>query len=251
MKPKSKFTGHIPDIPDDRDHRIPLVMCDFRTGTNLRRYCPPIYNQGELGCCVGFATTLLHSFVQIKELKANPFRPSELYVYYHARLKEGTVDQDAGCQIRDAVKSMAGYGVCPEYMHSYLDYQKKFKIHPDNTSLIEGSKHRINKYINLHQTEGEILTILGLGFPIACAIQLYDSFESDKVASNGLVSLPTASEGCVGGHAVNIVGNIPEKRLFIMRNHWDTDWGDQGYFYLPYDYILNPNLTSDFWCVTH
>jgi C1A family cysteine protease len=32
-----------------------------------------------------------------------------------------------------------------------------------------------------------------------------------------------------------------------MRNSWGTDWGQAGYFTLPYAYLLASSLASDFW----
>ena len=77
-------------------------------------------------------------------------------------------------------------------------------------------------------------------------INLYSNFESDYVKKTGIVSMPNANETLLGGHAVVCVGYNDNKKVWIMRNSWGINWGDKGYFYLPYEYITDPNLSSDF-----
>jgi C1A family cysteine protease len=81
---------------------------------------------------------------------------------------------------------------------------------------------------------------------------VYDSFEYDITNNTGMMPYPnTASEQVLGGHAVTIVGyndNLNGGR-FICRNSWGTGWGDQGYFYMPYQVVANKNMSSDFWIV--
>ena len=52
-----------------------------------------------------------------------------------------------------------------------------------------------------------------------------------------------------GGHAVLAVGYDDEQRRFIVRNSWGTGWGMQGYFTMPYVYLLDDNLADDFWTI--
>lgn len=42
-----------------------------------------------------------------------------------------------------------------------------------------------------------------------------------------------------GGHAMSIVGYDNSRQCFIIRNSWGSNWGEQGHFYLDYQYILN------------
>jgi C1A family cysteine protease len=96
--------------------------------------------------------------------------------------------------------------------------------------------------------------------PVVAGIMLYDSFESDTVASTGTVNLPTPQESLLGGHAVALVGyddrpivngrTNPNYQRFTVRNSWGPTWGQSGYFTIPYSYVLNPNLAMDFWTVT-
>jgi len=45
------------------------------------------------------------------------------------------------------------------------------------------------------------------------------------------------------------VGYDDQEGKFICRNSWGTSWGDEGYFYMPYAYLLDNNLSDDFWTI--
>ena len=53
----------------------------------------------------------------------------------------------------------------------------------------------------------------------------------------------------IGGHAVVGVGYDDAKQWFIVRNSWGGQWGMKGYFTLPYAYLTDENLASDFWTI--
>ena len=72
---------------------------------------------------------------------------------------------------------------------------------------------------------------------------------ADDVAKTGIVPLPTTQEKVLGGHAIVAVGYDDQTQRFKFRNSWGTGWGDQGYGYVPYAYLTDNNLASDFWTI--
>src|SRR5438045_1641399 len=113
---KIRRYGWIPDQPDQRDH-LYAAPAQFLTAlparTDLRRRCPPVYNQGALGSCTANAIGGAIEFDQIKQ-KLSVFVPSRLFIYYNERVIEHTVKSDSGAQIRDGLTTVAGVGACPE-----------------------------------------------------------------------------------------------------------------------------------------
>jgi C1A family cysteine protease len=76
---------------------------------------------------------------------------------------------------------------------------------------------------------------------------VYESFESDAVAQSGVVPMPSSGEKVLGGHCMLVVGYDASARVFIVRNSWGKSWGMKGYCTMPFEYLLNTNLASDFW----
>ena len=87
------------------------------------------------------------------------------------------------------------------------------------------------------------------GLPVVFGFGVYESFESEEVAKTGIMPIPNKNEKLLGGHAVMAVGYDDEKEHFIIRNSWGLEWGDRGYFYMPYTFIINQKMCSDFWCI--
>jgi C1A family cysteine protease len=78
---------------------------------------------------------------------------------------------------------------------------------------------------------------------------VYESFESEEMAKTGHLQMPLSGEKQLGGHAVLAVGYQDSSQTFIVRNSWGTDWGIKGYFTMPYPYLLQGTLASDFWTI--
>jgi C1A family cysteine protease len=179
--------------------------------------------------------------------KETAFTPSRLFIYYNERVMEGTVDSDSGAQIRDGVKSVHQQGAPPETEWQY-DISK-FQDKPPQKAYDDAAKHEAILYQRITQTLGQLKGCLAAGFPFVFGFVVYESFESQQVASTGEGQLPTAGEKQIGGHAVLGVGYDEDQQRFIVRNSWGPKWGMQGYFTLPYPYLLQDTLAGDFWTI--
>ena len=92
-----------------------------------------------------------------------------------------------------------------------------------------------------------MLNCLAEGFPFVFGFTVYESFESIKVAQTGQVPMPKKSERALGGHAVMAAGYDQKQKRFIVRNSWGEEWGQAGYFTMPYAYL--ETSADDFWTI--
>jgi C1A family cysteine protease len=240
------------DTPDHRDkYYTPVVdvskICSSTGTVDLRKQCPGVYNQGELGSCTANAIAAAYEFDEIKENENNIFIPSRLFIYYNERKMENTTGQDAGAEIRDGIKSINKIGVCPEPLWPY-DISK-FTQEPTPECYETAKNHQSVEYSRVKQDLYHLKSCLDEGLPFVFGFAVYESFETEEVAKTGMMTMPTKNDSILGGHAVMAVGYDVNKKVFIVRNSWGVNWGDKGYFYMPFDYMTNKNLCSDFWVV--
>jgi len=250
MPIKIKRYGWIPDLPDRRDFLYaapPQLLQQLPATADLRPGCPPVYDQGQLGSCTANAICAAVEFDLIEEKKTRPFIPSRLFLYYNERVIEGTVSTDSGAQIRDGIKSVASQGDCKEDLWPYNIAE--FAVKPPNQCYTEALKYKAVQYQRLVQDLNQLKGCLASGYPFVLGFTVYESFESQQVAASGIAPMPAAGEKVLGGHAVMAVGYDESQQRFTLRNSWGATWGMKGYFTLPYAYLLDQNLSSDFWTI--
>ena len=250
MSYKISRYGWLPDLPDERDHfyAAPVAATAvLPASADLRPQCPPVYDQGQLGSCTANAIAGAIQFDRLKQQLAQVFVPSRLFIYYNERATEHTVDSDSGAQIRDGIKSVAKLGDCPETEWPYTI--ARFKTKPSPECYADALRYRVVSYQRLTPVLSQLKGCLASGYPFVFGFTVYESFESPQVAKTGHASLPGAGERAIGGHAVVGVGYQDAKQWFMVRNSWGNQWGLKGYFTLPYAYLTDENLASDFWTI--
>jgi C1A family cysteine protease len=253
---KKRKYGWIKQQPDLRDYDFKLLKLEVPPVlpkiVNLRQWCSPIENQLNLGSCTAHAWAGLIQYNEIKSGKIGSLYNdmSRLFIYYNERMIEGTVNQDSGAELRDGAKSLSTYGVPVEveWPYNIKNFKKKpmVSVYKDALPNIIKNYHAINTF-------NDLKICLSQGHPFVFGFMVYSSFESNTVSNTGIVPMPKRNEKILGGHAVLAVGYDDNQKRFLVRNSWGTDWGLpgdlRGYFTIPYDYLANSNLASDFWTV--
>lgn len=214
---------------------------------DLRAYASPIRNQGNMGSCTAFAGTGLMEIVRnIQGAKAAGKKVkhfSPLFFYYAERKQmqdsgdsPKATKNDTGASSGLAALTATKIGCVPEEMAPYRD--GKAGIAFDATPAMYdaakqytfGTKKRIN-------TIQGMKAALASKHPFVLGIVLYKSQMTKAVAASGELPIPAKGDDVVGGHAVCCVGYDDAKQAFIVRNSWGSDWGQGGYFYMPYEFF--------------
>lgn len=247
----NQWFGWRPDKPDIRDFKFEkrLKAELLPPKVDLRDHFPPCYDQGALGSCTANAIAGLLHFDMLKQQEKRAAVPSRLFIYYNERVMEGTIDDDAGAEIRDGIKSVARWGSPNERYWPYII--SKFTKKPSKTAYTRGEKRQSLEYRRLNnESLVDLKSCLAQGFPFTFGFTVYENFESRPFEDNWVLSVPVRNEAVLGGHAVVAVGYDNEMDAFLVRNSWGEDWGIDGYYWQKYDYLTNWNLADDFWVIT-
>lgn len=250
------------DLPDFRDYSTdhPKVQpilgkigataltTSLPASVDLRSYCSPIKDQGDLGSCGAHAGTSLVEFFAKKYFKKY-VSGSRLFLYKVTRnlMKE---TGDSGVYLRSVMGALVQFGVPPEEYYPYNI--SKFDQEPSAFLYSYAQNFQALTYFRLDKpsmTRAQILTniktYLSKGFAIMFGFTVYDSIYD---AVDGHISIPKSNESVLGGHAVLMVGYSDISKEFIIENSWGTSWGKEGFGYLPYWYVEN-GVADDFWSI--
>jgi C1A family cysteine protease len=149
--------------------------------------------------------------------------------------------------IRDGMKVVNHQGAPPETDWPY-DIAK-FREKPPQKAYDDGLENQVTSYRRVTRDLNQMKGCLAAGYPFVFGFSVYESFESQDVARTGVVPMPHPGEQLLGGHAVLAVGYDDAQSRFIVRNSWGAGWGQAGYFTMPYAYLTQRSLSSDFWTI--
>jgi len=201
---------------------------------DLREWDGRIEDQKNLGSCVGHAIAGAYELMLKRNYPGEYQELSSLYVYYNARINERLTELDAGATIRAGLKSVKDYGICTEEIWPYDP--TKFDVRPSVEAYEDGRRRTLENYRRLY-TITEVEQALNNNRPVVIGMNVYTSF-FDLNDKDFTAKLPTNRvTEYYGEHAVYLVGYDQTKKEFLAKNSFGSEWGLNGYFFMPYDYV--------------
>jgi len=234
---------------------------DIPSSVDLRGWCPPIENQGALGSCTANAGIALVEYYERRAFGRH-IDASRLFLYKATRnLLHWT--GDTGAFLRTTMAAMVLFGVPPKDYWPYVieDFDKE----PSSFCYAFAQNYQTMQYFRLDPPDTssdsllrQIKTLLAAGLPSMFGFTVFSSIE--QAGNDGKIPYPCPGERILGGHAVVTVGFDDETKIknttcgaettgaLLIRNSWGTGWGEKGYGWLPYQFVLK-ELAIDWWSV--
>lgn len=252
MKPRHEKLGgcRVGVVPADAKRRKVgrSVAKPLPPKVDLRPYLTSVEDQVG-NSCVANACAGAYEYLAKRNL-GNAGDVSRLFIYYNARLEDDDAEEDEGTSMQSAIEGLKKYGACREDL--WPNDEDCITDEPDEDAYSHGSHFKIAEAEYVETDLDLYRHTLADGYPIAFCLNTFTSFDN-ATDNRGRVPMPKQREQVReehGWHAMLCVGYLDKDQMFIVRNSWGKGWGDKGYCYIPYKYVIHDKLNGhDTWII--
>jgi len=213
---------------------LPPAFADVKEqdAVDLRKYCSPIGDQGQTGRCSAFAwthatemgrnillnesTRLCPNFTMLEFQRMQ----GDAQDYQHAYTGgDGTVSGPEPGQV------LVQHGTCRQEL--WPDDRTTPTTREDQL-IADAERYHLDA-VPLPIAIDDVKKVLSAGCPVHVSMNTGSAFSD--VGRDGVFNAAEAPWGRHGRHAMLVVGYTGN--FFTLKNSWGTDWGDQGYCFVP------------------
>jgi hypothetical protein len=230
----------------EKENSMPIPMAvDLRP--NINRLNIAVRQQTNGNCAV-FAMTFLHEYIYRTRLMSDISDLSEEYLRYVTYVLAHPNVEGGANFLRLSIGHNL-YGVCSENQVP----QNSYPVANLSNSIVQQGRQWVklscdfikNWDHNNGASQAQInraLSYLAADTPVSAGFRWPKAFATSNIDGVNVMDVPASPNDVFDGHAVCLVGYhkgnaFPGGGYFIVRNHAGTGWQDNGYTYMPFDYV--------------
>jgi len=240
---RARFTGidlsNLEVAVPDKGERTPpqplppaYASVQEQDAVDLRKFCTPVGDQSQTSRCSAFAWTHALEMSRNIQRQDNP-RLSCSYTMLEFQKMQGDAKDfpyaysggDGTVGGPEPGQVLVDRGTCrQELWPDDLEYP----VTRETQLAADADRHRLDGVPHPIALD-DVRKVLSAGCPVHVAMNTGGTFS--KVGRDGLFNAAEAPDGRHGRHAMLITGYVGN--FFVVKNSWGTDWGENGYCYIP------------------
>lgn len=204
-------------------------MAEIPESADLRQFLWGVENARAVpvSAASAAATALEYHCNRINEPATNF---STMFIHYNAAAIAGTVGQNIGTTLENAMKAITEHGACRE--ETWPFDPAKVAVRPSAQAYEEAKKFsKVRSFNPL-----DVCQAISMKYPVAFVASLPMRC-MDEAGRTGAMPAPTADEmkGSLFHHAMVLVAYDKRANTVTARNCWGTAWGKDGHCTIPID----------------